>query len=345
VYVLGCGDVYYVGIDFAPDVCSRIRAQFRGEGAGFTEHFRPTRVSLMLSAPSRAAEAYVYYALLESKPDVLIGGWTQTSWNPSPLVCLLTREARANLSSQCFGCGQKAHFARDCPSEGRQTKTCYYPCKAKGCDHVMYLTSRGQTPLKLCERAKALAVAGDGDGHDKSNSTNASQAAPGGNNQATALPALGSGSSSSSSGSSSCPPQTARTAPEQPVQGAPKRLRLTGKQPRECSSSASCAVRPAAPDVSFDSACFAARKHPREGGQEELVCLRDMVRLMKTKKSMAAEKHLDERLPVWKRRYSRQDPRDCEGGLTAFRSRTGGGLCGAGVTSSFARDIWNELAK
>jgi hypothetical protein len=134
-------------------------------------------------------------------------------------------------------------------------------------------------------------------------------------------------------------------ASEQPGQGGPKRLRLTGKQTRGCSSSASCAVRPPAPDVSFDGACFAARKHPREGGQEELVCLRDVVRLMKTKKSVAAEKHLDERLPVWKRRYSRQDPGDCEEGLTAFRSRTGGGCCGTGVTRSFAQEIWNELSK
>ena len=86
VYVLLCGEVYYVGIDFWVDACERIRTHFRGEGADFLKRNRPTTVCMYMRVVSRGAEANVYHALLDSKPGTLIGGWTQTSWNPV-LLC------------------------------------------------------------------------------------------------------------------------------------------------------------------------------------------------------------------------------------------------------------------
>ena len=65
---------------------------------------------------------------------------------------------------------------------------------------------------------------------------------------------------------------------------------------------------------------------------------------MKTRKSIAAEKHLDDRINVWMRRYSRQDPEDCEMSVPEFSSRKGGGKGGVGVIQDFASQIWQELA-
>ena len=75
----------------------------------------------------------------------------------------------------------------------------------------------------------------------------------------------------------------------------------------------------------------------------DLASLRDIARVMKTPKSTAAEKHLDDRIRVWIRRYKRRDPVDCKDGVEEFGSRTGGGSGGVGVTKGLAEQIYNEL--
>ena len=334
VYVLRCGEVYYVGIDFWADASERIRAHFRGEGSDFTKHYPPTKVCMFLRVMSRAAEAYVYYALLDAKPDTLVGGWTQTSWNPSPLVCLLTREARANLQGRCFNCDQKQHFAKDCPRGAGCQKTCWYPCKARGCGERVYITTRGQTPREMAWRAKSLAVEGDGD--DTARSSGGGRGGEDGNDDRNRGDRGGGGSSSNSSA-----PGQAALAPTSVAVGAQdscKRQRVVGKQTPSGQA-------PSGPDVSFGSAWFAARKHDRSGGGlDELASIRDIISLMKTRKSAAAVRHVDERLSVWMRRYGRADPKDCEQGIAAFGSKQGGGCGGAGVTMGFAMEIWDEVA-
>jgi hypothetical protein len=103
-------------------------------------------VVLVLPAKTRAAEAFVYAALVEmqtpQKKCELAGGWTQTSPRPSPLCCLLIKETKRNLDRECFKCGGD-HFAQNCASKLLQP-TCWYPCK--NCGEKLYLTSRGQTP-------------------------------------------------------------------------------------------------------------------------------------------------------------------------------------------------------
>ena len=123
------------------DVSQRIRDQFNAEGAGFTKQYPPTEVCLLWPARNAATEAYVYFALLEAKPKSFVGGWTQTSWNPSPMVHLLTREARCNLRGTCFTCNEEGHTAVDCPRGNNGVKTCSYPCKAPGCTNKLYLTT------------------------------------------------------------------------------------------------------------------------------------------------------------------------------------------------------------
>ena len=98
-------------------------------------------------------------------------------------------------------------------------------------------------------------------------------------------------------------------------------------------------------DFSLESSWFAARKLSRGSALEEVASLRDIVESMKTQKSTAAIKHLDDRIKVWMRRYSKQDPRDVAIGVPEFSSKSGGGSGGVGVVKQFAQQIWDELAK
>lgn len=156
VYVLRCLMAFYVGWAKTEDVRQRICDDFSAAGAGFTKRFPPTEVCLLWPARNAAAEAYVYYALLEVKPESFVGGWTQTSWNPSPMVHLLTREARCNLKGTWFTCHKQGHTAADCPRGNSDVKTCFYPCKAAGCTSKLHLTTTGRTPTNLLQPHKLL---------------------------------------------------------------------------------------------------------------------------------------------------------------------------------------------
>ena len=97
-------------------------------------------------------------------------------------------------------------------------------------------------------------------------------------------------------------------------------------------------------DVSFEDAWLAARKKTRGGQLEELASLRDIVRLIKTKKSIAAERHLDDRIHVWLRRNDKKKPKECVLSSDEFNCKKGGGSGGVGVTKVFAKAIYGELA-
>ena len=327
----------------------RIRDHFDGKGAGCTKKYTPTEVCLLWPAQNAAAEAYVYFALLETKPAAFVSGWTQTSWNPSPMVHLLTREARCNLRGECFTCNEKGHVAIDCPRDRQNVKTCFYPCKAPGCGRLMYLTSTGQTPTSLSSEAKLSAVDGDTIGSiGEGSSVNVPTAGP------TSVVNM---NTCSQSMSQHLPVESVELAsipyrPRAPASGeaalsSTKRQRLLGQHVPACETDSHASVcradRPG-PDVSFENAWFASRKKARSGEQKELGSLRDIVALMKTRKSIAAEKHLDDRINVWMRRYSRQDPEDCEMSVPEFSSKKGGGKGGVGVIQDFVSQIWQELA-
>jgi hypothetical protein len=155
VYALECeappGDeegapYIYVGIAPKELVGGRIGEEFsrrRGVAAHFCFEHKPKRLLLVWPAANRAVEAYVYMTLLQklkTKRQLrTLGGWTQTSAKPSPLTLQHFDQSRWCLNSQCFKCGSKKHFARDCKVE----EGLPYACKK--CGGELVLSSRGQT--------------------------------------------------------------------------------------------------------------------------------------------------------------------------------------------------------
>ena len=86
VYVLASGGKYYVGIEERRFLKQRLTKQFEGRGAHWNKTHAPTGVAYVMPAPHRAAEAYVFFALLAKLPArslERLGGWTQTSVKPS----------------------------------------------------------------------------------------------------------------------------------------------------------------------------------------------------------------------------------------------------------------------
>ena len=69
----------------------------------------------------------------------------------------------------------------------------------------------------------------------------------------------------------------------------------------------------------------------------------DIVGVMKTRKSKAAKKHLDDRIGPWSRRYSFGTPQGYEVGVSEFCRKQGGGSGGVGVVKNFALKIYSEL--
>ena len=145
VYVLASGDKYYVGAEERRFLRKRLLKQAEQRGAHWNKVYKADGVAYVMPVEHRAAEAYVYYALLAQLPANSVeklGGWTQTSTSLSPLAKLLCQEARRNVIGACFTCGSKEHFAYECKAT---PQVALYPCKQ--CRDVIRVTARGQTPL------------------------------------------------------------------------------------------------------------------------------------------------------------------------------------------------------
>ena len=68
-----------------------------------------------------------------------LGGWTQTSVNPSPLCRQQYEEQRRLLRNSCFKCGGK-HWAKNCPKAVQGVE---YKCPC--CQAKILISSRGQS--------------------------------------------------------------------------------------------------------------------------------------------------------------------------------------------------------
>lgn len=149
IYCLRCaGERYYVGLSSKHGLHDRLVKHWNKEACDFTTQFPPLEVVLVRPCQSRAAEAYLYYAMLEKVSGANVasklGGWTQTSARPSPMIRLIVKEAKRGVEGKCFVCGL-THEAEACPKKAER-ETCYYQCKNQKCQKLLYLTSRGQTP-------------------------------------------------------------------------------------------------------------------------------------------------------------------------------------------------------
>ena len=159
VYALECqpakgdtGPYIYVGIAHKDNIGKRIRVEWEqkrsncGErAADYCMQHKPKRVLLVWPAPNRAVEAYVYFALLALQSDKgrvhSLGGWAQTSVNPSRLQLQQYEQGRRLLRCRCFNCGG-SHLVYECkkPLEGIT-----YPCPSPTCDVEIVVSSRGET--------------------------------------------------------------------------------------------------------------------------------------------------------------------------------------------------------
>ena len=100
VYVLQCRGprgvkVWYVGILHVSEL-KRFRKHWAGEACHYTKVYPPEKIVLLWPAPSESVEAYVYFEMLRRMPANQawrLGGFTQTSSNPSRLDCLLAEQA------------------------------------------------------------------------------------------------------------------------------------------------------------------------------------------------------------------------------------------------------------
>ena len=147
VYVLlCCGGRYYVGIAPRGDVRKRIRAQFAGDGSHFCAINKPRSVLMVWPAASEAIEAAVFYGMqrtLGVSDFRKLGGWTQTSVNPSPSVVMHMKESGRQLSNRCFACGGSHHAKyKRCPGTNLD---CWYKCIV--CNSRNNISSRGQSTL------------------------------------------------------------------------------------------------------------------------------------------------------------------------------------------------------
>ncbi len=101
-------------------------------------------VAVVWPVASRAAEAYVFYALMESLPlcsveSGRLGGWTQTQSDPSRLQTFMLQREWRMLTRRCLDCGSSQHWAGDGECVA---KALAYPCS--NCGSTVRVRSNGE---------------------------------------------------------------------------------------------------------------------------------------------------------------------------------------------------------
>ena len=148
VYVLLCaGSRYYVGISPVGKLEGRIQKHFAGCGAHYCRVHKPQVALMVWPALLESVEALVYFTMQQKlfqggKGDCgRLGGWVQTSSNPSPLCVMQCEQTRRQLLGKCFVCGDGRHSAGSPSCSGAENKTVLYRCGE--CSAYVTIDSRG----------------------------------------------------------------------------------------------------------------------------------------------------------------------------------------------------------
>ena len=154
VYVLECevpagcsGPYFYVGIEHKSRIRDRLLQHFAHKGSHFTKYHKPKKVHLLWPAANTAVEGYVYLSLLSTMRQesvAKLGGWTQTSTEPSPLANMMFKQQWRLMRQVCFNCGDKNHWATDC-KKPLQGVTYRHTCQWCSTVNRVVITSRGQS--------------------------------------------------------------------------------------------------------------------------------------------------------------------------------------------------------
>jgi predicted GIY-YIG superfamily endonuclease len=151
VYVLRCAPRHtggpptlYVGVEHRSHIARRVQSHFAQRAAHFTLAHKPMGVAVVWPVASRAAEAYVFYALMESLPlcsveSGRLGGWTQTQSDPSRLQAFMLQREWRMLTRRCLDCGSSQHWSGDSQCV---PKALAYPCSS--CGSTVRVRSNGE---------------------------------------------------------------------------------------------------------------------------------------------------------------------------------------------------------
>ena len=153
---------WYAGCEHKSEIVKRLRKQFNGLGADYTQQYEPLSIDLIMPCPTRAAEAYLFYAVMEARPLAAVvagrlGGWTQTRPKPSETCKLMLQDSWRMLKGVCLCCGgNDGHVTKTCPNKAKVATA------ALMCGHCMatlHVTAVGNVSTRPPSGASASVAA------------------------------------------------------------------------------------------------------------------------------------------------------------------------------------------
>ena len=144
--ILGEAFSWYAGCEHRSDFVKRMKKQFNGLGADYTQEYPPLSIELVLPCPTKAAEAYLFYAVMETRPLAAVvsgrlGGWTQTRPKPSETCKLMLQDSWRMLNGACLCCGgTDGHVAKMCANKA---KVATAPLTCGHCQATVHVTALG----------------------------------------------------------------------------------------------------------------------------------------------------------------------------------------------------------
>jgi predicted GIY-YIG superfamily endonuclease len=180
IYIIECypqpgklGPCWYVGICHRSEIKQRLAKHWSGTAAHYTRMNKPKEIQMIWPASNKATEAYAYYALLDTLPPNSarrVGGWTQTSHNPSRLGCAVTEQGRRCMREHCFNCGEcRFNGSHKTKENGKVMYKCPKPLRGVDyhceCGKAILVTTRGHAePIAVAPPSPPANGGGGGGG-------------------------------------------------------------------------------------------------------------------------------------------------------------------------------------